>query len=668
LPIYLSEERIAEAIERAGNSRAKGRLLDFLIIKRTFVLKSASAAAITQSEPAYIQAVSELASCGAAATKERAYINILTIRNKQKGYLDNRYVSRGTNTTIGGNAWRPIIKLSSDRPRIAALEQGYEERLEDFFNSSDLREPKLSLDEISIWYYRGQYVESVLDGAETAEERLERLRENFVTLVRLTADEIHHLFDTTQVPISATAFTDRPADPGRYLPKLAVGLAAAPAVVTGSCSLDLVLALTAKPFVILIGPSGTGKSRAALRLAEGVQHAVSDKAKGPVFELVPVGPDWTSPKRLLGFRTPFGELRKRADGTETHDSYDVTRAIRLILRASHPEATGIPHFLVFDEMNLSHVERYFAPFLSLMEAVNILEEEEAAPLVDLQNLVTISELLQLEDAASPEAESAKLLVENGQNLKLPGNLFFIGTVNVDETTYMFSPKVLDRAHVIEIESQKPSEYLNGPGNVEPGGIIEVAKASELLRAGIDDREGEVYEVSNPATILDRPTQDIGLVAEEIEAIRSGIIATLDGCYDLLTPVGFPFGYRTTKEVFSYMHVWLKSRLVLGESKASVLANWPDALAKAVLQKVLPKIHGNKRILADSLKAMAAFLGGGHANSDPAARYTLGPSATFAIKPEDALVLPGGKQLRISKAKLEAMHDRLSATGYVSFVS
>jgi hypothetical protein len=423
LPIYLPAERIAEAIERAGISRAKGRLLDFLIIKRTLVIKSAAAAAITQSEPAYIQAVTELASCGSAATRERAYLNIFTVTNKQKGYLDNRYVSRGTNTTIGGNSWRPIIKLSTARPRVASLEEGYEDRLEDFFITRDAHKLKPNLDEIAIWYYRGQDIEAVLRGAATAEQRIERLRESFVALVGLTADEIGHLFDATPAPIGATAFTDQPADPALYLPNLTVGLATAAAVVTGFCSLDLVLALTAKPFVILIGPSGTGKSRAALRLAEGVQHAVSDEVKGSIFELVPVGPDWTSPKRLLGFRTPFGELRKRSDGSETNDSYDVTATIRLILRASHPEATGVPHFLVFDEMNLSHVERYFAPFLSLMEAMNILEEDEAAPLVDLQNLTTISEILQIEDPASPEAVSAKLLVEHGQNLKLPGNLF-----------------------------------------------------------------------------------------------------------------------------------------------------------------------------------------------------------------------------------------------------
>ena len=179
---------------------------------------------------------------------------------------------------------------------------------------------------------------------------------------------------------------------------------------------------------------------------------------------------------MLGYRTPFGELRTREDGSQTNDSYEITETLRLILRASHPDATGVPYFLIFDEMNLSHVERYFAPFLSLMEAVIILDEEDDAPLVDTQGLGTISEVLQHGDAGSAEAEAAKLLVENNRPLNFPSNLFFLGTVNVDETTYMFSPKVLDRAHVIEIESEKPSSYLSGSGLTEPGGVIEVVKA------------------------------------------------------------------------------------------------------------------------------------------------------------------------------------------------
>ncbi|MBK1616845.1 DNA methyltransferase, partial [Rubrivivax gelatinosus] len=164
------------------------------------------------------------------------------------------------------------------------------------------------------------------------------------------------------------------ASPEDYLEGLATPVTTedATAVTGKSCSLDLVAALAAKPFVILTGTSGTGKSRSTLRLAESLQELYAAQVNSQIFQLVAIGPDWTSPKKLLGFRTPFGQTRKREDGSETNESYEITETLRIILRACHPNSIKIPHFLVFDEMNLSHVERYFAPFLSLMEASSIL--------------------------------------------------------------------------------------------------------------------------------------------------------------------------------------------------------------------------------------------------------------------------------------------------------
>jgi hypothetical protein len=328
----------------------------------------------------------------------------------------------------------------------------------------------------------------------------------------------------------------------------------------------------------------------------------------------------------------------------------------------------VPHFLIFDEMNLSHVERYFSTFLSLMEAANTVEDENMLSLIDSQSLSVVSELLQNEDKSSAEAESAKLLVDDNRGLTLPNNVFFIGTVNVDETTYMFSPKVLDRAHVIEIEAQSPGVYLRGSGALEPGGLIDAGKAAELLRGGIDDREGKRHEVPNPAAILDRLTTETIIDAPSVEAMRNAVITALDGCYTLLAPVGFPLGYRTAKEVFVYVYVWAKSRHLMGDDAAAVVAGWSQALDKALLQKVLPKLHGNRRVLGDSLKATAAFLGGGHSGSNPAAQYVLGFGQTVAIAPAAALALPSGGSIKLSKNKLEEMHGRLLATGYVSFVS
>ena len=98
------------------------------------------------------------------------------------------------------------------------------------------------------------------------------------------------------------------------------------------------------------------------------------------------------------------------------------RALQLIIDANKEENQNKPYFLILDEMNLSHVERYFADFLSVMESKDKFKLHS-----DKVN------------------EKSKVPYE----LDWPKNLFVVGTVNIDETTYMFSPKVLDRANTIE---------------------------------------------------------------------------------------------------------------------------------------------------------------------------------------------------------------------------
>jgi len=162
--------------------------------------------------------------------------------------------------------------------------------------------------------------------------------------------------------------------------------------------------LLTKPFVILTGLSGSGKTKLAQAF---VQWICQDESQ---YRIIPVGADWTNREPLLGYPNALKpeEYVKPDSGV-----------LDLIIQANNqPE---LPHFLILDEMNLSHVERYFADFLSVMES------KEEIPLY------------------------AEGTVDNGvpSKLKVPSNLFIIGTVNIDETTNMFSPKVLDRANTIE---------------------------------------------------------------------------------------------------------------------------------------------------------------------------------------------------------------------------
>lgn len=585
MAIYLSAEWVRAAIDRLGHSRAKRTpLFDFLIVKRTLSLRGAPAAPITESEASFVQALDEIGATG-LGVKEHYYFNPFALTETGKtGYRPDRYKSNGTNSTISGAPWQRVIALSSDKPRRASLAPGYELELPKLSLTSDNSKPLPNLTDAAAWYWRGRDVDQEISGATSDADRLERLKDKFVQLVGLTASEVDAVFDRAapQGIVEGSIFVAEKPEPADYLPTKVLPTTPTKAENLSEVSFDLVAALAAKNFAILTGPSGTGKSRAALKLAEGLQRTYAERASGSLFELVPVGPDWTSPKRLLGYRTPFGNERTLKDGTSSHESYELTDTLRLILRASHSDASDIPHFLIFDEMNLSHVERYFAPFLSLMEAATILEAERGIALVSDADLTLLSAILDVEDATSREAESARSIIADGRDLILPPNLFFVGTVNIDETTYMFSPKVLDRAQVIELQSVRPSTYLLGQAP-EPGGTIDIGVADDILRRSIEDRESQKHAVGNPSTILD----DLGglsLSTADLTAMRQSVIETLDGCYDLLEPVGFPFGYRVTKEVFIYVARWLETRAASGDDVAALRSGWPEALDKALLQK------------------------------------------------------------------------------------
>ncbi|TBA91089.1 McrB family protein [Rhizobium ruizarguesonis] len=677
MALYVSAERLTRAFNALRRSRVKqGRLFDFLLVKRTLRIKGVEVAAITENEPAYLQALDELGSMrnreGEFFNAKYHYLNFFAAGEAKAGYRLAKYKSNGTNTTIAGDQWkRAVIRLEGSSPRQAGFQKDYEKHLSDLLILKSKKMPLPNLAETALWYFRGRDVSEIVAGAVKTKERIEKLENEFIDLFGLTKAEIDQIFvrstNDDEAPQSPV-FVDAAPDPAQYLPGKPARMTGMAAEDLSNVSFDLVAALAAKNFVILTGPSGTGKSRAALKLAEGLQLHYANEVDLSLFELVPVGPDWTSPKRLLGYKSPFGKERKDQSGATTNDGYDLTSTLRIILRASHPDAAETPHFLIFDEMNLSHVERYFAPFLSLMEAANILDEEGGVSLVSEGDLALISEILESEDGSSKEAEAAKFLMTDGKSFNLPPNLFFIGTVNVDETTYMFSPKVLDRAHVIELNAVRPSAYLRGGALPDADAQVSISVASELLKSSIEDRRTQRNEIPNPADLLQKASE-YNLSESEIDEMRSQIIAALDGCYDLLTPVGFPFGYRVAKEVFVYVLSWLATKQAGGADKDALVRGWPDALDKAILQKVLPKVHGNKRVLSDSLRALSAFLAGNHSGSTQAASYNLGLGTTIGIAEASRLILATQSvQMPHSRRKLDAMHDRLGSTGYVSFVN
>ena len=188
------------------------------------------------------------------------------------------------------------------------------------------------------------------------------------------------------------------------------------------------LSLKTRKFVILSGVSGTGKTWL------GEEYA---KAAGAKLELVPVAPDWTSNEDLLGYYNPL-------DGTyhDTPFSRLLRRADECWKEALEKGVEPTPYHLLLDEMNLARVEYYFARFLSVME----LRQRHGSASIDL----------------GP-----------GDTVTLPPNLYFIGTVNIDETTHGFADKVFDRAQIIELHVSTSTMKAHVAGKPYSKALLEV---------------------------------------------------------------------------------------------------------------------------------------------------------------------------------------------------
>lgn len=286
--------------------------------------------------------------------------------------------------------------------------------------------------------------------------------------------------------------------------------------------IDFLLGLKVKPFIILCGGTGTGKTKLAQMYGEYVKANVS---------IVPVGSNWTEGRYVMGYVNAIT------------GKYSPTIISNLMESSSID--TEAPHILVLDEMNLSHIERYFSDVLSSLES---------------------GEPLQFGDV----------------EVKMKDNLFIIGTINMDETTYSISPKVLDRANVLSFTPSVVNDYLNGATRtVTPKGNI------GYLQNCLDGTE--VREMKAPE-IFGR-FMDVDPVAAK------GIGDSLSEIQKCMTHMGLPLGYRTIDEIMRFLYAaWTFEEK--GQFK-----NWCRYLDSQVLMKILPKVHGDSKI-AQGLEELA----------------------------------------------------------------
>ena len=321
-----------------------------------------------------------------------------------------------------------------------------------------------------------------------------------------------------------------------------------------------ITAIKSKPFLLLAGISGTGKSRIVRELAracwdEGSAEFKAQKPKN--FEMVQVKPNWHDSSELIGYVS-------RIDGVR----YVVGPFLKFMVKAINDPDT--PYFLCLDEMNLAPVEQYFAEYLSVVESRKRQEDGTITtdPIVDYSNTDEYKSLI---DQLFPDDDTLRsqyLTEKGGKRLSIPTNLIVVGTVNMDETTFSFSRKVLDRAMSIVMNDVEYNKFFTGE--------------TENDMAEFDDATKKL--------LIDRPIR--GLDAEDNGAEQ--VEQYLTAINEVLNETPFKLGYRAANEALLYVSA-------AHQFDSSIDVN--SALDKLTLMKILSRIEGDKRSIGNLLNEL-----------------------------------------------------------------
>jgi hypothetical protein len=379
-----------------------------------------------------------------------------------------------------------------------------------------------------------------------------------------------------------------------------------------------ITAIKTKPFLLLAGISGTGKSRIVRELAracwdEGSEEYKSQKPKN--FEMVQVKPNWHDSSELIGYVS-------RIDGVR----YVVGPFLKFMVKAINDPNT--PYFLCLDEMNLAPVEQYFAEYLSVVESRKWQEDGTITtdPIVDYSNTDEYKSLI---DQLFPNDDTLRgqyLTEKGGKRLSIPSNLIVVGTVNMDETTFSFSRKVLDRAMTLEMN--EVDLYGGLDDRHEKIGKLEAGNLIGTVVEGVD-----VYQ--NHKDVCDIALRYLIAVNQE-----------LDG-----TP--FKVAYRTRNEFLLYV----VNNLPYSKDKDGNDIPQHEVIARALDEitsmKVLSRIEGDESKIGNLLDRLTATIG---------EQLKAISEKEYSAKKDD-----GEKVYSVSLAKLKEMTDRLNS-GYTSFWS
>lgn len=315
----------------------------------------------------------------------------------------------------------------------------------------------------------------------------------------------------------------------------------------------------------------------------------TDYKKDPNYKIVPVGANWTENRHVLGFYNVITE------------EYNETPSYSLI-KASKNDI-GSPYFLILDEMNLSHVERYFADFLSAIES------GQPIPLYSND--------------------------DENYELDIPDNLLIVGTVNVDETTYMFSPKVLDRANTIEFPTMTAKEYMNSDFKE-----FDFKNINYLMNPleDLDVRNMNVYDLKDIFMFINCSEGNLwDVLSNELDLFQS-----------ILKKINFDFGFRVINEILRFMFVSWRY-----EDSPQNWENWERYFDAQVKQKILPKLHGSQKAIGQTINELF--------NACLIERKNNADARLVDLTKDDC-------RYHTSAVKLQNMAKILSNQRYVSFIN
>lgn len=392
-----------------------------------------------------------------------------------------------------------------------------------------------------------------------------------------------------------------------------------------------ITAIKSKPFILFAGISGTGKSRIVRELAracwdEGSEEYKAQKPKN--FEMVQVKPNWHDSSELIGYVS-------RVSGSPVFVAGDF---LKFVAKAwENPE---VPHFLCLDEMNLAPVEQYFAEYLSVVESRKadekgvittdpILKPEKERN-AGTGNLITkkwYSDLvMQLLADCPPETMFALKTQFENDGIAIPQNLIVVGTVNMDETTFSFSRKVLDRAMTIEMNEVD-------------------------LYGGLDDRHEKIGKLE-AGNLIGTAVEGVDVYRENKEVCDTAL-NYLQAVNLNLEGTPFKVAYRTRNEFLLYVVNNLPYNKDMEGNEIPQQEVIARALDEITSMKILSRIEGDSDKIGNLLDELGKTV---------SEQLNVISGKDYSEKKND-----GEKVYSVSLAKLKEMEGRLKS-GYTSFWS